>query len=890
MPIIYRKILFVLLKLSIVIEIEKYLRRVRNPARYIDSEINAIKKDPESAEVKIALCFPDVYEIGISHLGHKLLYHILNNESWIFCDRSYAPWLDFAQLLEKDNTPLFSWEKRIPLKEFDLLGFTLPNELCYSNVLFMLRLAQIPITSEERLEGNFPLILGGGPCASNPEPIWKFFDAFFFGEADQAIVEIARIIRDWKKNGDGKKISLLKELAKIQGIYVPAFYQPRYENNRFCGLGPKEFAPFKIKRRIVPDLDELYFPTAQLVPFPEAIHDRLVVEIARGCTRGCRFCHAGIVYRPYRERSLDNVLKLVREGLKKTGYEECSFLSLSAGDYSQIEQLIVRTIVEHWDKRIAVSLPSLRVTSLTSTLLTAIKKVRKTGFTIAPEAGTERLRKIINKPITNDEIFKTCEKVLKAGWRSLKLYFMVGLPLEEEADRKAIVELCRQISALARRIQPSCKINLSISGFVPKPHTPFQWERQLDIDELCQIRSELKKNLARGRLRFRFEDPKNTFLEGVFSRAGRELAEVIELAHKKGVCFDGWSDQFKFDLWIEAFDELGIDPNAYLKERKENIIFPWEHLDSGVSKEFLLAERKKARQVQITEDCRLTGCIYNCGVCDHRQILPKVQKKPSPAQTEQQSEKQILAKLNELLPQPELYFRYLVRYRRVGELRFLGLLENNRIFTRAVRRAGLPMRYTQGFHPMPRISFGIAPPVGVESECEYLELELIEHLPIERIKNHLQKVMPEGIEIVEVREISRKAPSITQLISLIEYEVKIPDRLISKFPQEKLEQFNKSTEFIIKQKREKRDRELDLKQKIKFIEKPTENTIKFGVIIAEGAGVKPQEVIAGIFGLNEEEICELDFKRTFVHFREHRPVSYPADAVRGRRVDRFRRS
>ena len=863
-------------------ELEKIISQVRAPIQYLNKEINSVRKDPNSARLRVVLAFPDLYEIGISHYGHKLLYYILNSQTWIFCDRAYAPASDLKGQMEKANLPLFAWESRIPLKDFDLLGFTLASELSYTNVLYMLALAKIPLRAEERKKGNFPLIIAGGPCVSNPEPVWKFFDAFFFGEADEAILEIAELVREWKENGDGDKLSLLKELCQIPGVYVPEFYQPEFDSaGRLKKIQAKDWAPEKISRRILPDLNQAFSPTAQLVPISQAVHDRLVVEIARGCTRGCRFCSAGIIYRPYRERSLEKILELTREGLAQTGYEECSFLSLSAGDYSRIEELIVKAITEHWEKRIAISLPSLRANSLTPVLLSAIQKVRKTGFTIAPEAGSERLRKVINKFIPDQEILETCEKILKAGWRSLKLYFMVGLPTETEQDHKAIIQLCQKINSLAKKYQPACQINLSISGFIPKPHTPFQWEAQLGIKELEDIRARLKKELARSRFRFRFEDPKNTFLEGVLSRAGRELAEVIESAFKKGACFDNWSDQLKFDLWLEAFEEKGIDPQAYLKERDETELLPWEHLES-VKKEFLLKERKNSRSQKLTPDCRLEGCWENCGVCDHKNIFPRKEK---PAEEPKSSTEQI----DQLPAQPELYFRYLVRYRREGEMRFLGLLENNRLFTRAVRRAGLPMRYSRGFHPMPRIVFGIAPPVGVESEAEYLELELIEHLSPQEIKQKLNQTLPEGLEIVEVREISPKAPAITQQISSIDYLAIIPDQLKPRISQEKLNQFISAEQFLIEQKREKGNRELDLKQKIKFIQITPEKDLKFSILVSEGPGVKPQEVLENIFGFEAEELAQILIRRTQAHLRQQRPVSYPTSPVRARKVERFRR-
>jgi len=860
-------------------KIDDLLIRVQAPIRYLNREINSWRKNPEKTQLKAAFCFPDLYEIGISHLGHRLLYHILNNHPDILCDRAYAPWPDFAALLKKEKFPYYGLESKLPLKDFDLLGFTLPNELCYSNILYMLDLAGIPLRAKERREANWPLVIGGGPCASNPEPVSAFFDAFFFGEADQAVLEIAELLIKWKKQGDGKKGSLLIELSKIPGVYVPEFYQPELKDGKLSAMKPRPGAPEKVLRRILPDLDQAYFPVREIVPYAEAVHDRYVIEIARGCTRGCRFCHAGIIYRPYRERSLNNILELARQGLKATGYEECSLLSLSAGDYSAIEELIVNLIIEHYPNRVSVSLPSLRVSSLSPVLLEAIKRVRKTGFTIAPEAGTERLRRALNKPITDQEIFETAEKVLKAGWRTLKFYFMIGLPTETDEDIMGIVKLAKSLSATARRIQPSAQLNLSISGFIPKPHTPFQWEKQAGINELYEIQKKIKSELYRDRSRLKMEDPENSFLEGVFSRGGRELSGLIEAAHKKGLCFDGWTEQFQFDSWLQTFQEQGIDPEQYLKARDDNFVFPFEHLDSGVSREFMRSERDAARKGAITDDCRMAGCLDNCGVCDQNLIAPRVGSAVSKKKSQA-----LIDDLDQLPGQPDIYFRFLVRYRRIGDLRFVGLLENNRMFLRIVRRAGIPMRYSQGFHPLPKISFSPAPPVGVESEAEFVELEILEHWSAERVRGALQAVMPEGMDIVEVREISLRSPSISQLISLIDYLAVAPENLKSLFTPEKIKKFFDRESVIIEQKRDKKTRSVDLKQKVKFIELTIDNNIKFGFIISQGPGAKPQEVIASVFGLSDEELSQIRYCRTEVHFREERPIEYPASPVRARPV------
>jgi radical SAM-linked protein len=461
---------------------------------------------------------------------------------------------------------------------------------------------------------------------------------------------------------------------------------------------------------------------------------------------------------------------------------------------------------------------------------------------------------------------------------------MVGLPTETEEDISGIAELARSLCRIARRVQPSAQLSLSVSGFVPKPHTPFQWEKQFGIEELAEIQARLKKDLSRERLKLKMEDPRNSLLEGIFSRAGRELCAVIESAHNTGARFDGWTEQFNLDNWFKSFEENGIDYRDYMQERPVDFMFPFEHMDPCVSRTFLLGERELARSAKITDDCRTAGCVQDCGVCDQQIIAPHVAELFG-----ERSSEELIRTLDQLPVQSELYFRYLVRYRRINDLRFMGLLENNRMFLRAVRRADLPMRYSQGFHPLPKISFSPAPPVGVESDAEFVELEIMDHLAADMLKSLLQDAMPAGIDITEVKEVSLKAPSISQLISLMEYVALVPEDLKQFITQEKIDAFNNGQTFIIEQKREKKERSIDLKQKVKFIEIYDEIKIKFGMIISGGPSAKPYEVVGKIFGLSEEDVSRIRFRRTEVRFREERPIEYPGTAVRSRPAEPYKR-
>lgn len=854
---------------------EKLLPHLQSPVRYLGRELFAARKDPSQAELTFALAFPDIYEIGISHLGARIIYHVLNSLDGVACDRVYAPWRDLAAQLRGQRLPLVSHEWRRPLREFDLLGFTLPHELCYSNVLNILDLAGIPLLRQDRRDGHWPVILGGGPCASNPEPLADFFDAFLFGEGEAAVVEIVSAVRAWKKSRADRQ-ELLARLAEIPGVYLPEFFAPEYQaDGTIARLRALRTGYEKVIRRIIPDLAAAPFPIRPLVPLADAIHDRLVVEIARGCTRGCRFCHAGVIYRPYRERPAEQVLELIRQGLQATGYEECSLLSLSAGDYSQIEPLLAHIIHEHLDRRVAVSLPSLRVQSLKTPLMRAIRQVRKTGFTLAPEAATERLRRVINKPFTEAELMETVEQVFAHGWKTIKLYFMVGLPTETEEDLAAIADLVQRMDELGRRFGHP-QINLSLSAFVPKPHTPFQWEPQASLERLEHIQAEFRRRFRRGRVRLKWQSARLSQLEGIFSRGDRRLGRLLLLAHERGLGFEGWSEEFNPAVWEEVLAAAEVAPEFYTtRPRERDEVFPWEHLDPGVSREFLWREHERARQEAFTPDCRVAGCLESCGVCDHQTLTPRLSE-PLGFEPEEKAEAHRPA-------QPEIRFRYRIRYSRGGDLRFLGQLEINRLFVRAVRRAGLPMRYSQGFHPLPRLVFGPAPPVGVASEAEYLEVELNHRLPAAEVEKRLQAVLPEGMTLRETLEIPLQSPAISSMINLFEYRIEPPPGERKEwFSPEALRAFAERQEFLMVQHREKGERTVNLKERVKGMELTPEGALRLWLRAGAGPGVKPGEVVQQVFGLSEDEVKDLWITRVAAEFKESRAVRFPGQAVRRR--------
>ncbi|RKD33220.1 B12-binding domain-containing radical SAM protein [Thermohalobacter berrensis] len=607
--------------------LDKVLSKVEKPARYIGNEQNSIKKNINEVEVRFAFAFPDTYEVGMSHLGLHILYNLLNKKDDIYCERVFAPWIDMEEQIKKNNIPLYALESKDPIKEFDFIGFTLQYEMSYTNVINMLHLAQIPILSKDRKEED-PFIIAGGPCAYNPEPLADIIDFFIIGEAEELILEILNEYKKWKKEGKTKK-AFLEKICKLEGVYVPSFYDVKYnEDNTIKEIVPKkEDYPRKIQKRIIENLDEAFFPEEVIIPYIETVHDRISLEVFRGCTRGCRFCQAGMIYRPVRERSIENLINLARKLVKATGHEEISLSSLSTGDYSKLEELVLKLMDEFKEKRIGLSLPSLRLDSLDISIIEEIQKVRKTGLTFAPEAGTQRLRDVINKGIEEEDLIKSVENAFNLGWSTVKLYFMLGLPTETMEDIEGIKDLAYKVKDLffdlpKGKRKGNLKITVSTSCFVPKPFTPFQWHPQDSIEAFNKKQKHLKDIIKDRKITYNYHDPELSFLEAVFARGDRRLSKVLIKAWEKGCRFDGWAELFKYQNWMEAFEETGIDPHFYANRKRDyDEVLPWDFIDVGVSKEYLIKENEKAQKGILTRDCRLgcTGCGINQssigGVC-----------------------------------------------------------------------------------------------------------------------------------------------------------------------------------------------------------------------------------------------------------------------------------
>lgn len=601
-------------------EMERFLPQVSKPNRYLGTEWNSIHKDWQQTAVHMAFAFPDVYEVGMSHLGTRILYHLVNSFPEFLCERTFAPWVDMEEKMRERGIPLYALESFEPLKKFDVIGFTLQYEMSFSNILNMLDLAGIPVRSADR-QAQDPWIIAGGPCVYNPEPLAPFIDFFLIGESEEQLPQVLGLIKEQKEKPRERR-EFLQRVAQVQGVYVPELYDISYKpDGRIEKIVPAPGAPVVVEKAIVTDLDQAFFPSNPIVPYMEIVHDRIMLEVMRGCSRGCRFCQAGMIYRPVRERSPQTLMQQAEELVRSTGYEEMSLTSLSTGDYSCVQPVIQEIVAKYGPQGVGVSLPSLRLDSFDVKLAEEVQKVRKSGLTFAPEAGTQRLRDVINKGVTEENLLETSEAAFKAGWSSIKLYFMIGLPTEVQADLDGIADLAKKVADLGTKNgRRNVKVTVSTSSFVPKSHTPFQWEPQEGRRSLEEKQQYLRSKLKDRRIKYNYHDVQTSFLEAVFAKGDRRLAEVLEWAFRHGCRFDGWSDQFRYDTWLQAFHELGIDPHFYAHRAMDyDDVLPWDHLDSGVSKRFLIEEHHRALRGTRTLDCRHTDCT-GCGICPGRGV------------------------------------------------------------------------------------------------------------------------------------------------------------------------------------------------------------------------------------------------------------------------------
>ena len=610
---------------------DEILLKISQPARYIGGEVNMVKKDPSKVAVRFAMCFPDVYEIGMSHLGIQILYDMFNRRDDVYCERVYSPWMDLDPIMREQKIPLFAVESQDPIKKFDFLGITIQYEMCYTNILQVLELSQIPLHAEDRTEED-PIVIGGGPCTYNPEPIAPFFDLFYMGEGEVVYFDLIDRYKEIKARGGSRK-EFLEQAAQIPGIYVPGFYDVTYkEDGTIEAMIPNNpHAPQTVSKQLVMDMSDTWYPEKPVVPYLRATQDRVVLEIMRGCIRGCRFCQAGMVYRPVRERSLEELKRLARTMLKSTGHEEISLSSLSSSDYTKLEGIVNFLIDEFDGKGVNVSLPSLRIDAFSLDVMSKVQDVKKSSLTFAPEAGSQRLRNVINKGLTEENILNGSAEAFKGGWNRVKLYFMLGLPTETVEDMQGIAELSEKVAEVYYDTVPKeqrhgkVQVTASTSFFVPKPFTPFQWAPMCTKEQFLErasiVNHRMKEMLNKKSLRYNWHEADVTVLEGVLARGDRKVAAVIEEAYRQGAIYDSWSEYFNNDIWMKAFETCGVDIDFYTtRERSLDEVFPWDFIDAGVTKDFLKREWANAQAETVTPNCRMrcSGCgvrKYGGGVC-----------------------------------------------------------------------------------------------------------------------------------------------------------------------------------------------------------------------------------------------------------------------------------
>ncbi len=803
-----------------MLDLDKILPLVQRPSRYINHEINSYKPDMEN-DVSICLCFPDIYEIGASNLGLEILYHLVNEKKVARCERAYAPDTDLEQILRQENLSLFSLESKSPLKEFDIVGFSLQCELVGTNIVNMLSLSDISVFAKDRKEDE-PLIIGGGPVMANPEPFADFFDLFTIGDGEVSMVKILETYRTCKKNKLSRKETLF-ELSKIEGIYIPAFYDVSYnEDNTVKSIKPNiEGVPETIKKTIV-DLDKVFFHNNKIVPFVETVHNRLNIEVARGCVGRCRFCQASKYYRPWRARKVETILNLLDESLKNTGYEEVSFSSLSCTDYKDLEELLLQTNEKYYKQNLNVTLPSMRCNKFSLKVAEYLNRDKKPSITFAPEAGSDRLRNVIGKYLSENEIVDTLNFAYQMGWRAIKLYFMIGLPTETMEDISAIKTLIDKVRKTANRLN----FSITVSPFVPKAQTAFQWEPMFSSEYFRDVITNIKKTVPAD---IRAHNHQSSIIEAFLARADRRVSKAIYIAWQKGMRFDQWKDKFNFEVWTESIKEAGFDLNFYVYRRRGfDEVLPWQHINLGVDKQFLYND-------------------YTNGIKETANaVLGKEKQITKLPENISSVKKEIF----------ETKFRVLLQFSRSGYVKYVSQLEQIDFFRRALKRTKLPLAYTNGFSPQVKAAFGPAIAVGYESDSEYVDLSLTEKVDLEQIKQEISKILPEGYKLLNAKYIPLRFPSIESVVNLAEYTIKGV-----KLEQSYLDEYLNQEQILIKKVKKDKETIVDVKDLIREIKVIDDNTLKIFLRFGPAKNMKLEKILQNLLKIQEKDIKILYTKR-----------------------------
>lgn len=792
--------------------IREVLPLVTKPIRYTGGEYNALLRDPDSARVSWVLAMPEVYELGMSNYGLRILYSILNRLENAACERCYAPWPDFGKALSERGLPLYALESQRPVSEFNVLGISLQSELSYTNVLYLLDLCRIPLHRVER-DASHPLIVAGGPCTVNPMPMADFIDVFVVGDGEDPVREITGVVADWDGRDRGE---LLTRLSQLEGLYVPGFTP----------------AGATVQRCVIDELKEEDFPFPPLVPICEITHDRLTVEMARGCTRGCRFCQAGMMNRPVRLRSQDSVVRLAERGIRASGWEEVSLLSLSALDYPDLPGLITKLNSRLKERRVSISLPSTRGEDFSSELALSLQEVKKAGLTFAPETASEKLRGFVNKNISELRILESVRNALDAGWNGVKLYFMVGLPGETDADVDGIGRFVTEIGRLCK----GRPVRFNLSPFVPKPHTPLQWASFGDIAETQAKIDRVRTAITRRNVKAKWANPECSYVEALLARGDEKLGPVIEKVYREGGVFQEWTEFFRFPLWVESCAALGIDPKTYHAERQPEDHLPWDFINVGVSREFLAREYEKAKAGEMTPDCASGECT-NCGACEDGRS-EKREARVQKAEVVEKTEPDYGRRPRPLQSFQELRTRFRIKYLVEEPYRFAAHLDRVRAFYRSLRRSELPIAYTKGFAPKPMLSFGPPLPVGLISSGEYLDVFTAYHYTGNIVRD-LGTFLPKGLRIAAARPIARENPTLGRIVNLARYDVTLPKAFSGDFAA------------LVERARGLTG--------VKDLLPSPERTVVLDLGI--GAGIKLFDALAGIFEISDTEARSLSIRR-----------------------------